>query len=169
MNTIQKIGLGLGSVALGIGAAVGITYAADSVTNGTPTGGATTGGTSSGDTSTQAAAPSDGSAAQVPAGGPADPGGLPPGDDDHEDADHGRGGPGDLAAGLASSLGLDQATVQTALDEAFAQIAPSTDDDGRPDRAAMESQLAAALADSLGVDEATVTAALQSLHPDHDD
>lgn len=146
MKTIQKIGLGVGALALGVGAAVGITNAAE-----------LTGGTTSSASSTSTT--SSGSDRQMPPGASGDatsgtaPEGQPQG-----------GAPGNMAAELATALGVDEATIQEALDAAFSSQAAPTEGT-RPDRSAMESTLVSAIVEKTGLDEATVQSALESVRP----
>lgn len=82
---------------------------------------------------------------------------------------HGRGAA--LAADLASKLGLDQATVETALGEVRKANRPAKPTPGTAltpaDRAADDAALAARLADKLGVDEAKVKTALEEIRAAH--
>jgi hypothetical protein len=74
-----------------------------------------------------------------------------------------RGGHGDrgqLAADLATKLGVDDAKVTSALQAFRDANKPATGDGTRPHRSAMDAALAKSLAEALGVEESKVTAAL---------
>lgn len=84
-----------------------------------------------------------------------------------------RGGSGDLAAGLAEALGVQEADVTAALGAVRDQLRPEAPADGetrtpptQADREARQADLAAALADELGVSEQEVTDALASMVAD---
>jgi hypothetical protein len=75
---------------------------------------------------------------------------------------------GQLAADLASKLGVDEAKVTDALKafrEANKPTTPPTEvtEGTKPDRAAHEAALAKSLAAALGIDESKVTAALEEI------
>lgn len=85
-------------------------------------------------------------------------------------AGYGRGGHrmrgGADATELATRLGLDEATVRTALREvleATRPMAKPTPGTTRPDRAVQDAALAKALAPKLGVDEAKIKTALDEI------
>ncbi|WP_232550137.1 hypothetical protein [Propioniciclava soli] len=161
MNTIQKVGLGLGALALGVGAAVGVTNAAETATADTPATQTDANGSTPADAAPGAdAVDTRGNRGTDPTTSGADTGA----------AGEGRrgGGPGarmgDLAADLATALDADEAAIQEAIDATMASQTPPSDGE-RPDAAALQETLATAIADRLGIDEATVTAALADLHP----
>ncbi|OFI37814.1 hypothetical protein BIU82_06850 [Arthrobacter sp. SW1] len=78
---------------------------------------------------------------------------------------------GQLAADLATKLGVEEAKVTEALQTFREENKPTTPpaegtapaEGTRPDRAAMDAALAKSLAEKLGVDEAKVTAALEEI------
>jgi hypothetical protein len=78
---------------------------------------------------------------------------------------HGRGGDrGQLAADLATKLGVDEAKVTAALQTLRDANKPTTEATGtEPDRAARDAALATSLAAALGVEESTVTTALAEI------
>ncbi|MBK8459749.1 MAG: hypothetical protein IPL43_05730 [Micropruina sp.] len=142
MNIKQKTGLAIGGVVVAMGAALGIASMATADTAATTP-------------STVQVAPGTDTAAAPPAeGGRGGGQGM---------GARGPGG-GHLAADLATELGVEEATVQAAVDEVFAANRPT--DGSRPDRAAMDAQLATALATKLNIDQAKVTAALEAVHAD---
>ncbi|WP_426302375.1 hypothetical protein [Arthrobacter sp. R-11] len=139
MASTKRITLSVAAGALALGAGLGVTGVATAAT--TPSPGATDSGTTA-----EGTAPADGFGR------------------------HGghRGDRGQLAADLASKLGVDEAKVTEALQafrEANKPSAPPAEGsmETRPDRAAMDAALAKSLAEKLGIDEAKVTAALAEI------
>ncbi|QCP00049.1 hypothetical protein FCN77_22930 [Arthrobacter sp. 24S4-2] len=146
MSRMKKVTLGLTAGALALGAGLGVTGMASAAETPTPSVSASAQGTGSTDGSTSGSATTDN--------------GM-------------RGGhKGDqLAADLATKLGVDEAKVTEAL-QAFRDAnkpaaAPAEGtapaEGAKPDRAAMDAAMAKSLAASLGVDEAKVTAALAEI------
>lgn len=150
MKNIQKIGLGIGATALVLGGAAGfagLAQAADPTTSPAPA------ATAGNDDTTQ---------------GQRGPGGR-----------HGmgekRGGEmragGQLAADLATKLGVDEAKVTEALQTAHDALREAHQADTSTTRPTLEERradLAAELAKALGVDEAKVTEALTALDTERD-
>lgn len=144
MLKIKRISLGMAAGALALGAGLGATSIATAATTPSPSATSTPPGTtSSGDATTP----------------PSDRGGKPGG--------HGRDR-GQIAAELATKLGVDEAKVTEAL-KAFREAnkpttPPAEGAEGtKPDRTAQDAALAKSLAEALGVDEAKVTAALEEI------
>ena len=76
-----------------------------------------------------------------------------------------RGDRGQIAADLATKLGVEEAKVTEAL-QAFREAnKPTTPpaEGTKPDRSAMDAAMAKSLAESLGVEESKVTAALEEI------
>lgn len=144
MKTIHKVGLGIAAGTLAVGGIAGASLAqADPTATPTPTASGT-------------AAPDSGQRDGRGKGG-----------------DHGQRGGGVDAAALAEKLGLDEATVQGALDTLrdtlHAQRQDGTDPEGaRPDRATQQQAMAEALASELGVSTEQVTTALTEIRADRD-
>ncbi|MFJ6534973.1 Clp protease N-terminal domain-containing protein [Paenarthrobacter sp. NPDC091711] len=144
MSKTKRITLGVAAGALALGAGLGATGIATAATTPSPSATSSPGTTSSTD-----------------AGTPSDRGGKPGG--------HGPGRDrGQIAAELATKLGVDEAKVTEAL-KAFREAnkpttPPAEGTEGtRPDRTAQDAALAKSLAESLGVDEAKVTTALEEI------
>ncbi|WP_024820959.1 Clp protease N-terminal domain-containing protein [Arthrobacter sp. 31Y] len=144
MSKTKRITLGVAAGALALGAGLGATGIATAATTPSPSATSSPGATSSTDTGT-----------------PADRGGKPGG--------HGPGRDrGQIAAELATKLGVDEAKVTEAL-KAFREAnkpttPPAEGAEGtKPDRTAQDAALAKSLAESLGVDEAKVTTALEEI------
>ena len=87
--------------------------------------------------------------------------------DGRQSGGHGAGGRGaELAADLAATLGMDEATVADALADIREEFRAARDTYGPPsetEREAHQEQMATSLADQLGVDEATVNDAIQEM------
>ena len=144
MARTKRLTLGVAAGALALGAGLGVTGVASAAT--TPSPSATESGTTA-----EGTAPGDGTA----------PGGF------GRHGGHG-GDRGQLAADLASKLGVDEAKVTEAIQafrEANKPSAPPTEGstETRPDRTAMDAALAKSLAEKLGIEEAKVTAALAEI------
>lgn len=137
MNTISKLGLTLGTGALTFGGIAGVATLAQAA-DPTPAPSASSTATPGGSTSDA----------------PGERGGR-----------HGGGMHGDLAAKLASKLGVDEAKVTEALKTAREANRPAQDAQGttKPDPAARDAAMASELAKALGIDEAQVTEALDAL------
>lgn len=175
MKLVQKIGLGLGTLALGVGAAVGVTNAAEPTTASPSTPAITStqdagtnagtdaqaGGMQRGQRGQSAQTGTSGTTSGTDASGTQQ--GMPAdmGQGGEMGGRGGHGGPGRMAAQLATALNLDEATVEQAMQDAMSQMTPP-DQGGDPSQ--MDTQLAAALASSLGVDQATIEQALADLH-----
>ena len=142
MSKIKRITLGMAAGALALGAGLGATSIATAATTPSPSATSSPGFTSSGDATT-----------------PSDRGGKLGG--------HGRDR-GQIAAELATKLGVDEAKVTEAL-KAFREAnkpttPPAEGTEGtKPDRSAQDAALAKSLAEALGVEEAKVTAALEEI------
>ncbi|WP_043806068.1 Clp protease N-terminal domain-containing protein [Paenarthrobacter aurescens] len=138
MSRTKRITLTVAAGALALGAGLGATSIASAATTPSPS------ATSSADATT-----------------PSDRGGRPGGHG------HGRDG-GQIAAELATKLGVDEAKVTEAL-KAFREAnkpatPPAQGTEGtKPDRTAQDAALAKSLAEALGVDEAKVTTALEEI------
>ncbi|MCT9868122.1 Clp protease N-terminal domain-containing protein [Paenarthrobacter aurescens] len=143
MSKTKRITLGVAAGALALGAGLGATSIATAATTPTPS------ATSSADSATPDTAT------------PPDRGGRP--------GAHGHGpGGGQIAAELATKLGVDEAKVTEALKafrEANKPTTPPTEgmEGSKPDRTAQDAALAKSLAEALGVDEAKVTSALEEI------
>lgn len=136
MDRKSKIGVAIGTVVIGIGAALGIAEAASS--------------------SSSAAAPAQGGNGYGP---PQSRQGQPPGDGTGM-----HGGGDQIAAGLAAKLDVDQSVVQGVLDQVFAANRTSGHND-RQGLSSMDGAIAKALAARTSISEDTILAALQSLRP----
>ncbi|MCB0912826.1 MAG: hypothetical protein KDB60_14535 [Propionibacteriaceae bacterium] len=152
MSTRTTIAIGVGAAVLAIGAAAGVGALAANLAGGQ-------------DTTEQAGYDQGG------------PGGNGRGGDGQ-----GRGGmdTSQLASALAEKLGVDEARVETALEEVMAADRPSGQPSGRPtaqpsgepgngrqNRGGQSLEtIAEGLAEKLDLDEATVLAALQDVWPD---
>lgn len=80
----------------------------------------------------------------------------------------GRGGPGEIGAGLAEALGLEESDVTAALRTVHEQREPGAAGEAgaRADREVRQAELAAALADELDVAEQDIADALESMATD---
>lgn len=145
MSKVKRITLGVAAGALALSAGLGATSIATAATTPTPSATASPNGTSSAEATT-----------------PSDRSGKPGG--------HGRDR-GQIAAELATKLGVDEAKVTEAL-KAFREAnkpttPPAERTDGaegtKPDRTEQDAALAKSLAAALGVDEAKVTTALEEI------
>lgn len=135
MSRTKRITLGIAAGALALGAGMGVTGMASAATTPSPS-------------------PSSSASAEstLPAEGMGRHGGH-------------KGDRGQLAANLASKLGVEEAKVAEAL-QAFREAnKPTTPpaEGSRPDRTAMDAAMAKSLAASLGVEESKVTAALEEI------
>ncbi|MGR0162193.1 Clp protease N-terminal domain-containing protein [Paenarthrobacter nitroguajacolicus] len=142
MSKTKRITLGVAAGALALGAGLGATSIATAATTPSPSSTASPSATTSGDATT-----------------PSDRGGKPGG--------HGHDR-GQIAAELATKLGVDEAKVTDALKafrEANKPATPPTEgtEGTKPDHTAQEAALAKSLAEALGVDEAKVTTALEEI------
>jgi hypothetical protein len=136
MNIRTKTGIAIGAAILTVGGAVGIGTLAN------------------------ASADSAGGTSQV---------GAPDGSRMHQDGMQ-QGGmqqggvPTQLVQGLASKLGIDEATVQTAVAAAMQEVQSSgTASTSTDPREAMDAKLVPLLASKLGVDETKITTAMAEL------
>ncbi|MDO5630153.1 MAG: hypothetical protein Q4G43_17705 [Mobilicoccus sp.] len=151
MNTIQKIGLTIGTGALALGGVAGIATLANAAD---PTASPTTPAASSDAPGTTSDARGDRGdhGGREGRGGPGGKGGMMRGAD---------------AAALAEKLGVDEAKVtealKTAHDALHAARDAASDSTTKPDPAERKAQLATELAKALGIDEAKVTEALTTL------
>ncbi|MBT2593805.1 hypothetical protein [Arthrobacter sp. ISL-72] len=137
MSRTKRITLGLTAGALALGAGMGVTGMASAAE--TPT-------------------PSPSASASAGTTAPADGQGMRGGH---------KGDRGQLAADLATKLGVEEAKVTEAI-QAFREANKPTEgtkpaDGTKPDRSAQDAALAKALAESLGVEESKVTAALEEI------
>ena len=137
MSRTKRITLGLTAGALALGAGLGVTGMASAAE--TPT-------------------PSPSASASAGTTAPADGQGMRGGHN---------GDRGQLAAELATKLGVDEVKVTEAI-QAFREANKPTEgtkpaDGTKPDRAVRDAALAKALAESLGVEESKVTAALEEI------
>jgi len=140
MSRMKRITLGLSAGALALGAGLGVTGMASAAETPSPSSSA----------SAESTTPTDGSAATGSG-----------------KRDGHKGGRGQLAADLATKLGVEQAKVTEAI-QAFRDAnkpaegtAPA--EGTKPDRSATDAALAKSLAESLGVEESKVTAALAEI------
>lgn len=145
MNVKTKTGLAIGAAVIAVGGVIGVGTLANAAGNAT-----TTTGTS------QMGAPGAQSQSGTQMGAPGGQQG---------------GVPTQLVQGLATKLGIDQSTVQTAVEAAMQQVQsagtqPQTGTSTDP-REAMDAQLAPIIAQKLGVDEAKVTAAMAELRTEN--
>jgi len=144
MSRTKRITLGLTAGALALGAGLGVTGMASAAETPTPSATASAEGTAS----------TDGSAAT----------------DSGKRGGHKGGDRGQLAADLATKLGVEEAKVTEAIQAFRDANKPTGAADGtapaegtKPDRSAMDAAMAKALAESLGVEESKVTAALEEI------
>jgi hypothetical protein len=148
MSRTKRITLGLTAGALALGAGLGVTGMASAAETPTPS------------ATASASASTDGAAAT----------------DSGKRGGHKGGDRGQLAADLATKLGVEEAKVTEAIQafrdanrptEAADGTAPAegtTPAEGtKPDRSAMDAAMAKSLAESLGVEESKVTAALEEI------
>lgn len=146
MSRMKRITLGLSAGALALGAGLGVTGMASAATTPAPS--------PSTSASADSTAPADGSA-------PTDSGMR---------GGH-KGDRGQLAADLATKLGVDEAKVTAAVrtfrnaNKPTAAPAEGTEpaEGTKPDRSAMDAAMVKSLAASLGVEESKVTAALEEI------
>lgn len=145
MSRTKRITLGLTAGALALGAGLGVTGMASAAETPSPT------ATASAESTTS----TDGSAAT---------------DSGKRGGHKGGGDRGQLAADLATKLGVEESKVTEAI-QAFREAnKPTEAADGtkpaegtKPDRSAMDAAMAKSLAESLGVEESKVTAALEEI------
>ncbi|CAN7523637.1 hypothetical protein LJR078_003802 [Arthrobacter sp. LjRoot78] len=144
MSRTKRITLGLTAGALALGAGLGVTGMASAAETPTP----------SATASAVSTASTDGSAAT----------------DSGKRGGHKGGDRGQLAADLATKLGVEEAKVTEAIQAFRDANKPTAAADGtapaegtRPDRSAMDAAMAKSLAESLGVEESKVTAALEEI------
>ena len=141
MSRTKRITLGLTAGALALGAGLGVTGMASAAETPTP--------------SATASASTDGSTAT---------------ESGKRGGHKGGGDRGQLAADLATKLGVEEAKVTEAI-QAFREAnKPTGAADGtapaegtKPDRSAMDAEMAKSLAEALGVEESKVTAALEEI------
>ncbi|KQR73866.1 hypothetical protein ASF98_22025 [Arthrobacter sp. Leaf337] len=144
MSRTKRITLGLTAGALALGAGLGVTGMASAAETPTP----------SATASAESTASTDGSAAT----------------DSGKRGGHKGGDRGQLAADLATKLGVEEAKVTEAIQSFRDANKPTAAADGtapaegtKPDRSAMDAAMAKSLAESLGVEESKVTAALEEI------
>lgn len=150
MSRMKRITLGLSAGALALGAGLGVTGMASAAETPSPSASASAESTGSTDGSTAGSAATD----------------------NGKRGGH-KGDRGQLAADLATKLGVEEARVTEAI-QAFREAnkpaegtaraegtAPA--ENTRPDRSATDAALAKSLAESLGVEESKVTAALEEI------
>ena len=142
MSRTKRITLGLTAGALALGAGLGVTGMASAAETPTPS------------ATASASASTDGTAAT----------------DSGKRGGHKGGDRGQLAADLATKLGVEEAKVTEAIQAFRDANKPTAAADGtapaegtRPDRSAMDAAMAKSLAESLGVEESKVTAALEEI------
>jgi hypothetical protein len=146
MSRMKRITLGLSAGALALGAGLGVTGMASAATTPAPS--------PSASASADSTAPADGSATT----------------DSGMRGGH-KGDRGQLAADLATKLGVDEAKVTEAVrtfrdaNKPTAAPAEGTEpaEGTKPERSAMDAAMAKSLAASLGVEESKVTAALEEI------
>ena len=136
MNTIQKLGLTLGSVAIAVGGAFGVTQLSATSANGATQQAAVAQG--------QMGAPGQ-SGQQGGPGGQGAPGGQ-------------QGAPAELVSAIATAFNLDSSQVETATTTAFSSVQSQNLQPGDE----MDSALAKSLASSLNVDETKMKEVLVS-------